>query len=373
MKILQTVKYYEPSKGGMESVVKDIVSSISTKHKDVKFTVYSNNHTRLLNRNIDSVNNITLIKERTPFIFKSQPLNIKYRSLTKLIADNEIIHHHYPFPNMELALIRNIELLRQRKLIITWHANIKSSRWSWIGKFYDPIIKRLLDIAQHIVVTSPQLLENSDLLLQYKDKVTVIPLSFDPALSLNVLPKKYPFNRNIKLLFVGKLREYKGIKYLIDAVKELNVNLTIVGDGENATSLAKQVEILNIESKVEFKSNLSNEDLGKCYLDSDIFVLPSINEAEAFGVVQLEAMANALPVINTNLKSGVPYVSLAGITGETVNPADSNELRLAIENLISQPQLFEKYSANAVRRVEMFSRSKLAENYLKLYSSESVK
>lgn len=366
--ILQTVKYYEPSKGGMESVVKDIVTSVSDAQPHVKFTVYANSHIKLLKKQIIEWERLTSIKELTPFLFKSQPLNISYPSLTKLILENDVVHHHYPFPNMELALIRNMKLLKQKKLIITWHANIKSSRWSWIAKFYDPVIKRLLEIAEYIVVTSPQLLENSDILQHYKDKVKIIPLSFDPSVAINEMPKIYPLNRRLRLLFVGKLREYKGVKYLIEAIKDLDVDLTIVGDGENKIVLSKQVELLNIVDKVEFKSKLSNEDLATCYTKSDVFVLPSINEAEAFGVVQLEAMANGLPVINTNLRSGVPYVSIAGTTGETVKPESSEELRLAISKLISNPELFETYSRNALERVKSFSRGKLAENYSKLYN-----
>lgn len=369
MKILQTVKYYHPSKGGMESVVQNIVEGITAVSKQIEFIVFSNNHFASFKKIVEKNKNIQSIKEATPLLFKSQPLNFRYPSLKNLITEADIVHHHYPFPNMELALLKNKEILKKKKLIITWHANIENSRWSFIEKFYNPLIRQLLDLSAYIVVTSPQLLENSSILNNYKERVKVIPLSFDPEISLLSKPRGFPSQRNFRLLFVGKLREYKGVKYLIEAIKSLPVTLSIVGEGENEPKLKDQVKTLGMESKVVFLKELSNEELKKVYQDADLFVLPSINEAEAFGVVQLEALANGLPVINTNLKSGVPYVSLNGITGFTIQPESSEELRNAIQRIINDKDLYETFSENSLVRIKEFSRDALAESYLRLYQS----
>lgn len=353
----------------MESVVQNIVEGLVTLSSENCITVYANSHFSSFKKTIDTKLGVLSIKEITPFLFKSQPLNIIYSSLPKLLQDTDVVHHHYPFPNMELALLRNKKLLKQKKLIITWHANIQNSRWNFIEKYYSPLIKQLLDIAVRVVVTSPQLLEHSNILKDYKNKVSIIPLSFDPSISSLMVPRRFPEERRFKVLFVGKLREYKGIKYLIEAIQPLHVELKIIGDGENEDALKQLTRELGLEGKVTFAKGLSNDALRDAYEDSDLFVLPSINEAEAFGVVQLEAMSNALPVINTNLKSGVPYVSLDGITGFTVMPKSSEALKEAILKIISDKELYEKFSSNALLRVKEFSRDKLAESYLKLYNS----
>lgn len=369
MKVLQTVKYYAPSKGGMESVVENIINEIILQSSNYNFTVYSNSHVPLFRKQQTQIAQLNSIKEATPLILKSQPLNLRYASLKVLIKETDIVHHHYPFPNMELALLRNKALLKNKKLIITWHANIKNSRWSWIGRYYTPIIQKLLNIAEYIVVTSPQLLESSDILKDYVHKIKVIPLSFDPTLAGgNAVARTYPLNRKFRLLFVGKLRAYKGINYLIDAIKDLDVELYIVGDGECAVSLGNQVNELGLQKKVFFESGITNAALVDLYKKCDLFVLPSINEAEAFGVVQLEAMANGLPVINTDLDSGVPFVSLHQVTGLTVKPEDVVALSDAVTTVINDAQLYQDFSKNCIDRSKLFTRQKMAEAYLNLYN-----
>ena len=103
--------------------------------------------------------------------------------------------------------------------------------------------------------------------------------------------------------------------------------------------------------------------------DSDLLVLPPINEAEAFGVVQLEALSYGLPVINTNLRSGVPFVSLNDLTGYTVEPSNSDELKNAIVKVISDTNNYSILSKNAIERSKEFSNEKMVEKYLKVYES----
>lgn len=368
MKVLQLVKYYDPCKGGMETVVKNIVEGIIESRKDVGFTVYSNSHFVAFHKTSQTKNREIIIKEVTPFLLKSQPLNLWYPGLKKLLVDADVVNHHYPFPTMELGLVKNLHILKKKKFVITWHANIENSRWRLMGMFYNPLIKILLKICSNVVVTSPQLFENSKILQKYAEKVIVIPLSFDPQITSNSSqPRIFPKDRKFKLLFIGKLREYKGVKYLIEAIADLDVDLAIVGDGEKETELKELVSRLKISNKVSFHSNVSNMEIVQFYDNSDLFVLPSINEAEAFGVVQLEAMANGLPVINTRLDSGVPFVSLHNYSGITVEPASADSLKSAIEKIIKNKELYELFSKNSLERVKEFSREKMSETYLNLY------
>lgn len=365
MKILQTIKYFEPSKGGMESVAKNLVLGVKIISPKNKITVLCNNHKDSKNNVIEKLLDLTIVRYKS-FFYKSQPISFLFKGLKKYILGSDIIHHHYPFPTMELALLKNVNVLKRKNFIITWHANIQNSRWSWIERFYNPVIDKLLDSAKKIVVTSPQLFEYSSILQKYKDKIEVIPLSFESH-NEDVYPKK--LSETPQILFVGKLRIYKGLKFLIEAVKDLNVVVNIVGNGELQYELNEIIHKYKLQHKVFLHTNVNDNDLKIFYQKSDLFVLPSINEAEAFGVVQLEALSYGLPVINTKLKSGVPFVSLDNLTGYTVDPSNSTELRNAILKVISDPNNYSVLSKNAINRSKEFSNEKMVEKYMKVYEN----
>jgi glycosyltransferase involved in cell wall biosynthesis len=370
LKVLQTIKYFYPSKGGMESVLINLINGVVKLNDKIDFTVYTNNHESSFYLKKRNCGTTKIIQEPSFFRVKSQPLNLFYSNLNDLIKKSDVVHHHLPFPNMEISLLLNLNLLKKKKFIITWHANVENTRWGKLKWFYFLVVEKLLKVCDFIVVTSPQLLENSELLNRFRSKVVVIPLSFNSKISLNNSAEKEFFHVDkFKVLFVGKLREYKGLKYLIHAFKEIDATLFIVGEGELESELKKLVKDLSLENKVVFLKGLSDNELYKIYQEVHLFVLPSINEAEAFGVVQLEAMAFGLPVINTNLKSGVPYVSISGKTGITVKPKSTTQLVEAINKVINDRYLYKEYSINAKERVKLFSEKEMAKSYLSLYES----
>jgi rhamnosyl/mannosyltransferase len=368
LKVLQTIKYFYPSKGGMESVLFNLINGVIKINNKVDFTVYTNNHETSFCLNERNLGPTKIIQEPSFFKVKSQPFKLIYSSLNKLIKNSDVVHHHFPFPNMEISLLLNLNLLKKKKFIITWHANVENTRWGKLKWFYFLIVEKLLKECDFIVVTSPQLLENSELLNKFRSKVVVIPLSFSSKILLNNAVEKQILNcAEFKVLFVGKLRDYKGLKYLIHAFREIDATLFIVGEGELESELKKLVNELFLEKKILFLKGLTDDELYQIYQDTHLFVLPSINEAEAFGVVQLEAMAFGLPVVNTNLKSGVPFVSISGQTGLTVEPKSTTQLVEAINRIINDKSLYMEFSMNAKNRVKLFTEKEMAKSYFELY------
>jgi glycosyltransferase involved in cell wall biosynthesis len=369
MNVLHLVKYYHPSKGGMESVVENIITGVKKLNDKIEFSVYCSNHIKNIN-SINFIHNKSIIyKESTLFYYKSQPLTFYYSKLNKLLKSTDIVHLHFPFPNVEIGLILNYNTIKRKSLIITWHANIENSRWKIFSKVYLFFIDILLKRSCQIVVTSPQLLINSRILKKYKNKICVIPLTYNEE----KFPKihkglTFPGKDQFILLFVGKLRKYKGLEYLFKAIETIDLKLFIVGEGEYYEELEKYVQLKKLYNKIIFFRNVSDSDLINMYLSSHLFVLPSISEAEAFGVVQLEAMSFGLPVINTNLNSGVPFVSINDLTGFTVQPKSFEQLREAIIAITKNPELYEKFSKNAIHRSMEFSKKKMSTSYLNLYN-----
>jgi rhamnosyl/mannosyltransferase len=143
---------------------------------------------------------------------------------------------------------------------------------------------------------------------------------------------------------------YKGCETLMEAFSRVvGARLRIVGAGPLMGSLKKRA--LPFAEKVDFLGEITDDELLKEYAGCDMLVLPSVARSEAFGLVQIEAMRFGKPVINTNLKSGVPYVSLDGVTGLTVAPGDVGALAGAMQRLIDDDALREKFGRAARKRV----------------------
>jgi glycosyltransferase involved in cell wall biosynthesis len=367
--ILQIVKYYSPSKGGMETFVKLLVDNLSAIKNNYFINVYTVNHQHSKSSNHLISGRINIVYKKCIFYFKSQPILFFFTDFKKYLKNADIVHLHFPFPNLEIWLLFYQKYLKEKKFIITWHANIENTRWKFFNILYLPIIERLLDLADFVITTSPSLLENSILLKKFESKVLVIPLSFSSTKTISQ-HKEYISHSKKRVLFVGKLRKYKGLDYLIEAVKDLDIELFIVGNGEYLLPLKQIVTEYNMQKKVSFVTDADDDTVDKFYMTSDLFVLPSINEAEAFGIVQLEAMSRGLPVINTNLKSGVPFVSLDGLTGFTVNPMNVIELKNSIEKIFSDKDIYEMFSKNALERASQFSIDKMVNSYIEIFEHE---
>ena len=132
-------------------------------------------------------------------------------------------------------------------------------------------------------------------------------------------------------------------------MNSVDAKLLIVGDGPIRQELeAEAGENALICSRVSFLGPV--EDITPYYHACDVFVLPSIARSEGFGIVQLEAMACGKPVVNTRLQSGVPFVSLDGVTGVTVAPGNSAELADALNELLDDAVLRQRYGAAALHR-----------------------
>lgn len=151
-----------------------------------------------------------------------------------------------------------------------------------------------------------------------------------------------------QLLFVGSLDRahyFKGLDVLLSAVRDLDVHLMVVGDGDRR----RHHESIAPAGKVTFLGNVSDDELPRLYQSSDLLVLPSIDRSEAFGLVILEAMASGLPVVASDLP-GVRTVVRRGETGWLVRPNDARALASTIGDALSDPERLKRFGT-AGRRI----------------------
>ena len=360
MRVLQLGKFYDPFVGGMETVLKEICESLVDQ---VEFQVIVANtrcRTEHENRKVPVTRVASLGKLFSCSLAPSFPFWARR-------FDPDLIHVHLPNPLAELSALmadRDIPVVAQ------FHSDVVRQRN--LLKFYGPFLDAFYRRANCIVVPTPRHIEISRFVSKYREKCRVVPFGVPVSrFELDETGRKKADelrDGSPSVLCVGRLVTYKGVEFLIRALENIKARLRIIGTGPLEDSLKNLAREKGIADRVEFLGHVSDQDLVAYYHACDVFVLPSITNAEMFGVVQLEAMACRKPVISTNLPTGVSWVNQHGKTGYVVPPGNAAALAKGIQQLVGNPQLREEMGEAGRMRVEQhFTSTKMAEAMLQVY------
>ncbi len=255
-----------------------------------------------------------------------------------------IVHLHVPNPWAAQAYLMSGH---KGKLIVTHHSDTLGRRY--LRKIVDPFVREVMKRAAAIIVTSKRYLESSDELDSFRDKCHVVHLGIDVAASTAETSREvcaYHAKYGPRLIVaVGRLVPYKGFDFLLQAMKHIDATLLLIGTGPLQSQLATAIEALGITGKAHLLGHV--EDTAPYYRAAQLLVLPSVSRAESFGMVQLEAMAAGIPIVNTEIDSGVPEVSVHGVTGFTVPPKDPKALAQAVMVLLHNEETRSKYGQAA--------------------------
>lgn len=284
----------------------------------------------------------------------------------------DLFHFHFPDPLSHLAS----HWLPQRvPRVITWHSDIIKQRYAL--PFYAPFLRRCIHKVDAIIVSSPQMLQVSPWLAEAEpERCVVIPFGLDYRRFVSDACRIRADELRAQLcgsqplvLSVGRLVYYKGFEYLIEAVAGIpSVELVIIGRGPLRERLQALAARLGCANRVHLLRVDDDDELAAWYHACDVFCLPSVEPAETFGQVQLEAMACGKPVVSTRLGTGVEFVNQDGVTGLTVPPRDAVRLREALNRLLNDPSLRAEMGRAARRRaLSDFSAEVMAQKTLSLY------
>ena len=332
LRILHVGKFYPPHMGGIETHLQTLCGEL-VKSFDVRVVV-ANDGPKWSD---ECVGGVPVHRVPTRLTFASTPLCPAMVGQIRR-SDADIVHLHLPNP---MAVLAYLASGHRGRVVVTYHSDTVRQRL--LGAMFEPLLHQVLRRSSAIIVTSPNYLQTSAVLARHRDRCHVIPYGIrleqfehrDDA-AVAALTRQYGHRLVIS---VGRLVYYKGFEYLIRAMSQVQGKLLIVGDGPLRRDLIQLSRTLGIEDKVIFVGEIQNDAVTPYYHASDVFALASVARSEAFGIVQIEAMAARLPVVNTNLDSGVPFVSLHAQTGLTVLPQDSGALAKAINTLLDDPQL----------------------------------
>lgn len=365
-RILQVTKFYPPSFGGMERVVQVYAEGLAKRGHAVEVLCFADaeapanqpdraDRTPVSDARREPRNGTIDIRR---FSASARIVNIPWsRSFIQDVHAAakrfDIVHVHEPFPTGTVAALR---LPRSTPLVVTWHGDVV--RGGLLRLANDSLQAKLCAKADAILVASQKLCDGSRILPRFKDRVHVVPLGLDlarfapnavSATAVEDIRKRVgrPF-----ALAVGRLVGYKGFEVLIDAVAARNIPTVIIGTGPLEASLRRRAADRGVSDLVIFQGAVTDADLPAWYRAAEFLAFPSITSAEAFGLVQVEAMASGLPVINTDLPTGVPEVSVHGETGLTVPVGSATDLAEAMATLMGDRDLRDRLAQAAVVRAE---------------------
>jgi rhamnosyl/mannosyltransferase len=371
MKIIQTSKAYYPFLGGIETVVQQLAEGFVEHHQLESRVVVCNDG---VPTHHDTRKGVSITYAGTLARLASLPISPSF-PLHLLRETGDILHIHEPFLVGPLVYLTFSWLAKKRfkRLVIWWHSDV--IRQQALARIYTPLHRAILRAADAITVATPGHISTSTFLGDFTSKCHIIHYGVDPArfvvtheLQQRVAAIHQQYHKPI-ILFVGRLIYYKGAEYLVQAMHHLpDAHLIMVGNGP----LKPELETLAREghNNVTFLPPLQEQDLVAMYHACDVFVLPSVEHSEGFGIVQLEAMACGKPVITSDLPTGVTYVNVDSKTGLVVPRRQAQPLANAIQTLLENTELRQTLGAYARNRVEQaFTVEGMVKQTVNLYQS----
>jgi glycosyltransferase involved in cell wall biosynthesis len=361
MKILMLTPYFYPHTGGTEKYVKDLAIQLVKNGHDV--TVVSANVPRSKKAKKEEVIEGVKIKRLPAFDFLYY-LPVTWAFNRKMLDGFDVVHIHCP-PH---SFVRSVAGKTKTPVVATFHCDVTIT-----GQFFgipipklithgfesimDAYARLFLPKVEEIISTSVSYGSTSPVIHNMKYNAIPIGVYHD---KLDASLKKQGIDplkdKKKQILFLGRLAANKGVNFLVAAMPKIlakhpDAKLVICGEGEEKPSIVSQIKSLGLENSITFYGTVDLDNLTKLYATSSVFVLPSINRLEAFGIVQLEAMAMYTPVVAADIP-GVNSVMDIGKSGLLVPKQNPDAIAEAVNKIIGNPELIKSMGAKGRELVE---------------------
>ena len=366
MRVLQFGRFYPPSRGGIECAIYNIREGLAA--RGVRCDVLCcNKGTASL---CEATYNGTIYRAGFFGHLFSMPLSPGLLTrLWKIAPDYDVIALHHPDPAATLALFLRRP---QAGVVVHWHSDVVRQKLAL--RLFLPLQRWLLRRAFAVIVSSPAYARSRHL-AAFRDKVFVVPIGIERRAPRTDAARVAAFREryaDAPLVFaLGRLVYYKGFAYLVEAAAQLDQSLKILigGDGPYRRRLQKLIARRGLTRKVFLLGRLDDDEVDVCYRACDVFCLPSVLPSEAFGIVQIEAMRLAKPVVATRLPgSGVSWVNADRVSGFNVAPRDPAALARALNVLARNPALARRLGERGRRRFDdLFTRERMCARLHRIY------
>lgn len=364
-------KAYYPDLGGVETVVRQI-AEIQAKNDDGCTVLTFNTENRL---KVETIVGVDVI--RLPVFYHNKSIRFSYiyrKKLKELTQRYCIVVYNYP--STQVDFIR--KKYNNHFKVVYYHADV--TRMGLVGMIYQKFFgRRFLANSDLIIASNENIVKSSKLLSQFAEKCEVLPYGIDTdKFHITHEHKRERILHDLKvkeaklILFVGRMARYKGVEVLFNALAKLDAQykLVVVSKQGFGSKHIKMIEELGIQERIVCYNGQGDDELVGFYNACDVFVLPSTDRAEAFGLVVVEAMACGLPVITTELGTGTSYHNLDGVTGRVITPSNADALEQSVKEICENPQ---NYPPEAMRkRAQDFSLEKFEQRWINFYRDLNI-
>jgi rhamnosyl/mannosyltransferase len=340
VRIAQVTPWFWPHLGGVESHVRSLSRELAARGHEV--TVVTSRHDPSLPSE-EVLDGFRVVRVKPKFLVMQTPIVPKMRATLRGISA-DIVHGHSP-PPLASQYAGTVAMERSLPYVVTYHCDVDLP--SALATFVESIYRRSLGAttlrnADQVVVTSQTYGATSRAVWRYNP--AVIPNAVDhrrfrPDIDAGWVRERLKILANVPIvLLVGRIVPHKGIEHFIEAARDVpEAQFLIAGEGPLLAVMKRLAASMGVADRVRFLGRVSEESLPKVYAACDVFVLPSVSRLEAFGIVALEAMATAKPVIIADIP-GVREVIEDGREGLLADPVNPRDLAAKIRRLLADPE-----------------------------------
>ena len=331
LRVIQTPVRFFPAFGGVEKYVLELSKRLVAQGNKVTVVCADEPCAEL-----GIAQGVKMI--RLPYVAKVANTNITTRLFGTLMRQNfDVIHTHIPTPwSADISAL--VSLLKRKPLIVTYHNDLigQGIAGLLVRLYNSTFLHLVLLCARRVIITQPKYLEYSRHLKWHKKKLIALPLGVTMPHPIDEIERQACHIAFVSVL--DKYHEYKGLDVLLDAVVKIKrrtpqVRLSVGGGGELISKYEQLAKVLGVNDSVEFLGYLPDKELAELYSSSSVFVLPSLNNLEGFGIVALEALSYSTPVITTYFAGSAEFIT-KNKAGLIVPPGDSAALANAILALL---------------------------------------
>jgi glycosyltransferase involved in cell wall biosynthesis len=380
MKYLIELTYYRPHTSGLTIYAERLGKALVARGHQV--TVLTSQYETQFPR-YEEMDGIKIIRVPVAFRISKGVVMPTFGFIAqKLVMENDVISLH--LPQLDAAGLAIRGRLYKKPTIITYHCDLKmpTGTVSWAANQGVRVMNNLAALFTHrIVAYTRDYVENSNYLRRYANKIEIIP----PPVALPQISKaeveKFaaihnPDGRAPIIGIAARFASEKGIDVLL---KSLGVILQkypraqvwfagpykkIIGEEQYFQQLSPQIKKLEKKGSWKFLGSLPSQGMTAFYQNLDVLVLPSLNSTESFGLVQIEAMINGIPVVTSDLP-GVRQPVLQHHFGKIFPVGDSVALASSIIEILEQ-KLKGKIESEEIMRI--YSPDSIAQAYENLVS-----